>query len=143
MLLRIGFGVSLALVGLAHYMDITMFVQMTAADLGPLAQVGKLWAYALPALMIVGGMLIVTKYRLDVGAWCAGIALVSIVIGMPLKAVIGGANLGEVMSGANNAFIWLLVYALVVKCAACGSGSCKKEDAPPPAEKSGCGCGCG
>ena len=94
---------------------------MVAGDLGPLTPLGNLWAYVLPILQVVGGGLILANKRPDVAVWCAGIALASIAVGMPLKAVVGGADLGGVMQAANNALLWLIVYALVVKGMCCGT----------------------
>ena len=38
-----------------------------------------------------------------------------------VKTVIGGVPLGEMMAAVHNAFLWLLVYVLVVKfCMCCG-----------------------
>jgi hypothetical protein len=121
--LRIGFGVSLFLVGLAHYMTMTPFKAMVMGGLGPLEPLGALWALVLPALMIVGGALIAVGMYLEVGAWASGVALASIPVGMLLKPVVGGVPLPDVMPAAINAFIWMIVYVLVIKLSCC----CKKE----------------
>jgi len=123
LLFRISFGASLALVGIAHYMDAAAFAGMVAQDLGPLAGLGSFWGYVLPALQIVGGVLIAANYRTDIGVWAAGVALVSIAIGMLLKSVFGAADLGQVMPAVNDTLLWLLVYLMVVKCCLCGSGT--------------------
>ncbi|HLC75941.1 MAG TPA: hypothetical protein VJB82_02370 [Candidatus Peribacterales bacterium] len=127
LLLRISFGVSLALVGVAHYMSISVFASMVSQDLGFLTGLGTLWGYVLPALQIVGGVLIVANYRVDIGVWAAGVALASIAIGMLLKPILGGVDLSQVMSYTNDAFLWLLLYFFVVKCCLCGS--CKEGGA--------------
>ena len=119
LLLRVSFGVALLLVGVAHYQDLSGFKVMVSGGLGPLAPLGTLWAYIFPLLMIVGGGLIVAGKKSDIAAWCAGIALASIPIGMLLKTVIGGVPLGEMMAAVHNAFLWLLVYVLVVKFCMC------------------------
>lgn len=120
-LLKIAFGGALALFGLAHYLDMQGFVAMvTGGFTGVLFALAKLWAYILPALMIIGGALLIANYRLDVAAWCAGIALASIAIGMPLKAVLGTTGLTvEIGQAVNNALLWLLIYVFVVKCSGC------------------------
>ena len=124
LLVRVAFGVSLALIGLNHYMNLDAFSGMTASGLGPLTGLGTLWAYVLPALEIVGGVLLAAKYRADIGAWAAGVALASIVIGLLLKPVFG-TPIGDVMPMVNNTFIWILTYFFVVKSCVC-CGSCKE-----------------
>lgn len=110
------FGIALALFGLAHFLDMDGFTLMVTGGLdGVAASLAALWAYVLPLLMIVGGVLLVVGHRPDVAAWCAGIALASIAIGMPLKAIIGTAELSVVAPHVHNAFIWLLVFSLVTK----------------------------
>ncbi len=126
MMLRLAVGVSLALVGLAHYMNIANFTGMTSEGLGSLAPLGILWAYILPALQIVGGLIIAFNVRqfMCIGKWAAGIALASIAIGMTLKMVMTGDAAS--MAHVQSAFIWFL--ALMFAGKACGSdtsGMCK------------------
>ena len=119
---RVSFGLSLLLVGVAHYMTLDMFSGMVSDGLGALTLVGTIWAYVLPALMIVGGALFAVGMYYDIASWASGIALGSIPVGMLLKPVLSGVALPDVMPMANNALIWLLVYMWVVKfCACCGS----------------------
>lgn len=122
---RVSFGLSLLLVGLAHYMTMTAFKGMVMEGLGPLEPLGALWALVLPALMIVGGALLVVGMYTEVGAWAAGVALASIPVGMLLKPILGGVPLPNVMPAAINAFVWIIVYVLVIKMSCC-SGSCEK-----------------
>lgn len=121
--LRTSFGLSLLLVGIAHYMSLEMFSGMVADGLGPLTLLGTLWAYILPALMIIGGALFAVGMYCEVASLTSGIALGSIPVGMLLKPVLSGVALPDVMPMAINAFIWLVVYALVVKTC-CNGGSC-------------------
>ena len=126
--LRLSFGLSLLLVGVAHYMSFDMVSGMVSDGLGPLTIVGQLWAYVLPALMIVGGALFAVGMYYDIAAWTSGIALGSIPVGMLLKTVLGGVALPDMMPAAINTFIWILVYVMVVKCCTCcGSSSCGTE----------------
>jgi hypothetical protein len=121
--LRVSFGLSLLFVGIAHYMNLSMFTGMVRDGLGALSVFGTLWAYVLPALMIVGGALfVVNRYR-EIGTWAAGVALGSIPAGMLLKSVVSGASLADTMPAAINAFVWLIVFGLVVKMSCCCSGS--------------------
>ena len=131
LVLRVTFGAALALIGVAHYMTLSGFVGMVSSDLGALSALGKIWAYVLPARQIVGCVLIVAKYRTDIATWAAGVALGSIAVGMLLKAVVGGASLGDVMGAVNYTMVWLLVYVMVVKC--CLSSCCSEKSAPAPA----------
>ncbi|MBT4120209.1 MAG: hypothetical protein HOG89_01860 [Candidatus Peribacter sp.] len=122
--LRLGFGLSLLLVGVAHYMNLEMFMAMTSDGLGPLTFLGTIWAYVLPALQIVGGALFAVGMYYEIAAWSAGVALGSIPVGMLLKPVLSGVALPDVMPAAINAFIWLIIYALVVKMCTCCGSSC-------------------
>ena len=120
--LRVSFGLSLLLVGVAHYMTLDMFSGMVADGLGPLTFLGQIWAYVLPALQIVGGALFAVGMYYEIASWTAGIALGSIPVGMLLKPVLSGVALPDMMPAAINAFIWLLVFGWVVKCCTCCSG---------------------
>lgn len=124
--LRLSFGLSLLLVGIAHYMTFEMFSMMTSDGLGPLEILGTIWAFVLPALMIVGGALFAVGMYYEIASWAAGLALGSIPVGMLLKPVLSGVALPDMMPAAINAFIWLLVYFFVVKssscCGSCGTG---------------------
>jgi len=123
-LLRVSFGLSLLLVGLMHYMTFQSFKGMTMEGLGVLEPLGMVWAFVLPALMIIGGALLVLGFYLEVGSWAAGIALASIPVGMLLKPVLSGVSLPSVMPSAIDAFIWLIVYFLVVKSSVCYAQNC-------------------
>ena len=138
-LLRIGFGATLALYGVEHYMHFSAFAGMTTMGFsGILMSLAQLWAYVLPLLMIVGGVLLVIPYRIDIAAWCGGVALASIAIGMMLKTVLGTAALGDVGMGVNNALIWLLIYLFAVKGASCCCGGAKGAPAGVCTPGKGC-----
>ena len=125
--LRVSFGLSLAFVGVAHYLSISVFKSMVSDGLGAISLLGSLWAYILPGLMIVGGALLVADKRRDIEAWASSVALGSIPAGMLLKSVIGGVSLADTMPAAINAFVWILIYGLVLKMSCCGSGACEKS----------------
>lgn len=124
--LRLAFGLSLLLVGVSHYMNLEMFMAMTSDGLGPLTFLGTIWAYIFPALQIVGGALFAVGMYYEIAAWTAGLALASVPVGMLLKPVLSGVALPDVMPAAVNAFIWLIVYVLVVKMCTC-CGSCESD----------------
>jgi hypothetical protein len=118
-LIRLSFGLSLLFVGLAHYMEIEAFAPMVGQGLGPLGNLGELWAYIFPGLMVVGGVLLVLGQYLEVAVWTSGLALAAIPAGLTLKALFGEVALPDLMPGVINAFIWLLVFGCVVKCCCC------------------------
>ena len=125
-LLRVSFGLSLLFVGLSHYMTFEGFKGMTVDGLGALEPIGMIWAFIMPALMIVGGALFVINMYKEIAAWAAGLALASIPAGMLIKPVLTGVSLGDMMGPAINAFVWLLIYMFVVKC--CCRGSCDMKE---------------
>ncbi|ALM09867.1 MAG TPA: hypothetical protein DEB30_01960 [Candidatus Peribacter riflensis] len=116
---RASLGLSLLFVGLVHYMTFESFVGMVSEDLGALTMLGVLWAYLLPALMIVGGALLVLGMFPEVATWAAAVAIGSIPAGMLLKSVLAGVPLSNTMPAAINAIIWLIALILVVKLLKC------------------------
>ncbi|MFH1670541.1 MAG: hypothetical protein ABIA92_03050 [Patescibacteria group bacterium] len=127
LLLRVSFGLSLLFVGLAHYMTFEGFKGMTVDGLGALEPLGMIWAFVMPALMIVGGALFVINMYKNIATWTAGLALASIPAGMLIKPVLTGVSLGDMMGPAINAFIWLIVFVFVVKFSSCGSSCCSTQ----------------
>jgi len=129
---RLSFGVSLLCVGLVHYMTFTSFRAMVTEDLGyaPIALLGTIWAYLLPALMIVGGVLFVLGMFTEIAVWTSGLAIGSIPAGMLLKSVLSGMPLSSTMPSAINAFTWLIVLIFVVKLQSCccdNGAKCSKK----------------
>ncbi|MDO8468361.1 MAG: hypothetical protein Q7S29_01220 [Candidatus Peribacter sp.] len=123
---RISLGASLVFVGLIHYMTFESFVGMVSEDLAFLSFPGTLWAYILPALMIVGGALLVLHMFTEIALWASSIALGSIPAGMLLKSVLSGLPLSETMQPAVNALIWLIALIVITKIsdACCENGCC-------------------
>jgi len=106
------------------------------------------WAYVMPALMIVGGLLLLVGRFGCLATLASGIALGSIPVGMLLKTVIGSAELATMMPMAINAFVWLLVFFFVAKSVRCGCSICMKAcQKGGCCDKGGCctggGCACG
>ena len=114
--LRSAFGLALVFIGVKHLMTVDSFAGFVAQDLGILSPLGELWAYIYAILLVVGGVLFVLDIHREKAAWAAGIALGSIVVGMLLKPLLGGVELGSVMPAVHNTWIWLLVYGYVVCC---------------------------
>lgn len=114
---RVGFGLAIALVGVAHYMDAHTFAEAVGRGLEYpwLENVGMVWGYLLPGLMIVGGVLIAIGYMPAVGSLVAGVALVSIPVGLMLKSVLSGLSLNDTMPPAMNAIVWVLFYVAAVR----------------------------
>lgn len=119
LIVRLTFGASALLIGLAHYGTIQEFSGFAASGLGPIAPFGLLWGYILPGLMVIGGALLIAGNCL-VSAWLLGIAFGSIIVGMLLKPLLGGTALTDVMPATINAYIYLFAYVLAVKCSCCG-----------------------
>ncbi|MFH0770505.1 MAG: hypothetical protein V1926_03960 [Candidatus Peregrinibacteria bacterium] len=128
LLLRISFGVSLLFMGLTHYMNLAGFVAMARDGMGALEFVGVIWAYILPALMILGGALVAVGLFPEIGVAASAVALGSIPVGMLARPVLTGVSVTDVMPAAINAFIWLIVLFLVVKTMGCCCGGyCSEE----------------
>lgn len=123
MLTRIGFGLSLAFLGVAHYRD-TGFADMVGSGLGGLQGLGMMWGYLLPGLMIVGGILLAFRILPMLGTWLAGLALLSIPVGVMMKSALTGMDLSVTMPQAVNAFLWILVYLVAARAATACCGSC-------------------
>jgi uncharacterized membrane protein YphA (DoxX/SURF4 family) len=131
LVVRIGFGIALALVGVAHYLDAATFAEAVGRGLGSLEPVGMAWGYLLPGLMIVGGVLIALGFMPAVGAFVAGVALVSIPAGLMLKSVLSGLSLNDTMPPAMNAIVWILFYVAAVRGFGC-QGACDVPSASKP-----------
>ena len=114
--LKIAFGLSLILMGVANYMTMDGYKAMVSSDLAQLEPLGQLWAYILPGLLIIGGVCMIIKKYPEIGAWATTIALGSIPVGLLLKAVLGGVSTAELMPMINAAFIWIIAYVMVRKC---------------------------
>lgn len=117
LLVRIGFGLSLAFVGIAHYQD-PQFAESVGRGLGMLEPIGMVWGYVLPALFIIGGVLLTLGLFMNIATWISGIALVSIPAGLLLKSVFG-ISLLDTMPMANNAWLWIIVFMYAVKGGSC------------------------
>jgi hypothetical protein len=112
---RVGFGIALALVGVAHYLDAATFAEAVGRGLGALEPLGMVWGYLLPGLLIVGGVLIAIGFFPAVGTFVAGVGLVSIPAGLMLKSVLSGLSLNDTMPPAMNAIVWILFYVAAVR----------------------------
>jgi len=126
---RVSLGLSLLFVGLVHYMSFESFTGMVSEDLGALTMLGVLWAYVLPALMIIGGALLVLAMFMDIALWASSIAIGSISAGMLLKSVLSGLPLSQTMQPAINALIWLIALMICTKLShcCCEEGVCVKK----------------
>lgn len=130
---RVGFGIALALVGVAHYMDAGNFAfgvgsglefSISGVEIDWLARAAWLWGWLMPGLMIVGGVFVAFGFMPQVGALLAGLALLSIPAGLMLKSVFG-LSLDATMPPAQNAIVWILFYLAAVKgLGMCCGGAC-------------------
>lgn len=132
-LARIGFGVTLLLMGVAHYLKLDSFTSLMSEGLAttPLAFLAPVMAYVLPALMIIGGFLYTIGFFMTVGAWVTGIALAAFPILMILKAVVApDIEPTSVMPFVVYGIAWLVLFKMVTK-SGCGHKGCA----------TGCACG--
>ena len=130
-LLRIGFGLTLLLIGLSEAMSLAEFQVSLAGGLGPLVPLGIAVAYAVPGLMMLGGLLLIADLFPAVSVLAAGLSLIIIPVIALLKSMISHVPLEDVMPTVLNSFLWLLVYILMVKSSygCCGSLCSSKEQA--------------
>lgn len=136
LLVRIAFGLSLIFLGISHYQD-PEFAEAVGRGLGALEPLGMVWGYVLPALYIVGGVLLTLGLFMNVAAWTAGVALVSVPAGLLLKSVFG-INLNDTMPLALNGWIWVIVFMYAVKGTMCECGdacACCDDEKPPLAKQ--------
>lgn len=117
LLVRIAFGLSLIFLGVSHYQD-PQFAEAVGRGLGSLEMLGMAWGYILPALYIVGGVLLTLGLFMNVAAWVSGIALVSVPAGLLLKSVFG-ISLNDTMPLVLNGWLWVIVFMYAVRGGAC------------------------
>lgn len=130
MLLRWSFGLCLLFVGVSHYMTFDSFSLMVSDGFEPIPVfmfLSQIWAFVLPALMIVGGGLLIAGVLMQWGVLASALALMSIGPGMLLKSVVTGFALEEMMPLVTNTFIWIIVLMLVVKGLCCGESCDSKK----------------
>jgi hypothetical protein len=113
--------------GVAYYLKHDSFLSlMSEGYLGtPLAFLGPVLAYVLPALMIVGGFFYTIGYLMMIGSWAAGLALVLFPVSMMLKAVVSpDIEPTSVMPFVVYGIAWLILYKMVTRGCGCGPKSC-------------------
>lgn len=111
---RVSFGLALVCIGLIHYMQFRSFSLVVRDGLGPLDMLGVIWAFILPALYIIGGGLFALNIGTNIAIWLIGIGLGSIAPGMLLKSVLTSIDMTDMMAAANNSFIWMGIFLLIV-----------------------------
>lgn len=117
---RVGIGLALAFAGLSHYRNPDAYASFVSQDLGLLlTPLGYLWGILLPALLILGGVLLAFGIYLHVAAAAVMTALVSMPAGMMLKAVFvrndpSSFFLNEALPLATFSIIWIIAVLLVV-----------------------------
>ena len=113
LLLRISFGVSLLFVGISHLTDIESFQLVVSDGLDMFGFLASVYAYIHPLLLIFGGGLFVSGRFPTLSALVAGIPLCVIPMGMLFKTLFG-LDLPDMMAAAINAWIWLIMYVIVI-----------------------------
>jgi hypothetical protein len=141
-LARVGFGLTLLFMGIADYLKMDSFMSLMSEGFtgGPLAFLGPVMAYLLPALMIIGGFLFTIGVFMTIGTWAAGLALVLFPVLMMLKAVVSpDIEPTSVMPFVVYGIAWIVLFKMVAKggcgCGpkACAGGACATGVCP------GCG----
>jgi len=134
LLVRVGFGLSLVFAGIGYYRE-PQFAESVARGLDVLEPVGMVWGYILPALFIIGGVLLTLGLFMNAATWIAGIALVSIPVGIMLRTVFG-ISVNDMMLPSLAGWLWVVIFMYAVKggscswmhkdsdCACCADGSC-------------------
>ena len=116
-LLRVSLGLSLMFIGVNYYAHVQVLAVTMRTGFGYFTGVADSWAYVMPGLLVIGGVLLLIGQHLDVAAWAAGIALASIPAGLLAKATLGVAPLSAVMPQATQSLLWLIVFYLA--CSSC------------------------
>lgn len=114
-IVRVGFGIGLALVGVAQYQNIGDFAEAVGYGLLWLEPIGMLWGYILPALFIVGGVLLALGLYPVAATALAGVGLMSIPVGLTLKSVMLGSPLSTTIPTSMTVSIGILVYLVAVR----------------------------
>ncbi len=133
-IIRVSFGLTILLVGLAWYIQFDSFAIQVTDGLGPLSFIGAIWAYLLPGLMILGGALFVTGLLPDAAVWAAGVAIGSIPPGMILKTVLSDVALDDNLPWAFNMCLWMMMLYIAAKSLSCGP-ACEAKPAPAATKK--------
>lgn len=132
-IIRVSFGFTILLVGMAWYIQFDSFSIQVVDGLGPLSFFGAIWAYLLPGLMIFGGALFVSGILKDIAVWVTGVAIGSIPPGMVLKTVLSDISLDDNLPWAFNMCLWLMMFYIAAK--SLSADSCNTAAAPEKAEK--------
>lgn len=145
-IVRVGFGLALIFTGISHYRGAADFAASVGNGLGPdwLVGIGTVWGYVLPLLLIIGGISLTLNLLTNIGTWATGLALASIPAGLMLKSAVSGISLGDTMPPAMNAYVWIIVFLLVIK--GTGKGMCSSACGAGCADGCACGsanCDCG
>jgi hypothetical protein len=127
-ILRAALGVTMVMIGVSAYRDLAPFIANVTDGLGMASNVGYVWAFILPALLIFGGgMLAIGRYSY-VAAWSGGLALASVPIGVVLKTIMTGLPLPDMLTVSYPSIVWLVAFTF-----ACAMGP--EEEAPATEEE--------
>lgn len=131
---RVGVGLAIAFAGLSHERSPAVYATFVGRDLGFLEPLGYLWGILLPAMLILGGMLLAFGIYLHVAAAVLMTALASMTAGVMLKAAFADLEFffSEAMPLAQYSLLWIIVVLMVI-----GGRCCVSESKPlsTPAKK--------
>ena len=138
-LLRIGFGLALAGLGVNHYRDIANFVAGAQGAFPTVPSVGTIamyLAYVVPALEIAGGVLFAVGQLKCVAKICICAALGGILGWAGLAIMIDTPDMNMMGMVIHNTLMFIVGYHIIKKMSCCGS-MCSTKGA------CGSGCMCG
>ncbi|MBP9773961.1 MAG: hypothetical protein KBD00_05055 [Candidatus Peribacteraceae bacterium] len=109
-IIRISLGACMIMVGIAMYREFQPFEASVVDGMGFLRIHGTIWAYAMPALLIVGGGLLMYGKGMFITAWVGGIALCSVPVGLLLKTILSGHPLPDILTALYPYFLWIILF---------------------------------
>lgn len=121
-IIRLSLGSCMIMSGIAMYREFDPFEASVIDGMGFLTLHGMIWAYVLPALLIVGGALLIYGKGMFITAWIGGIALGSVPMGLLLKTILSGQPLPDILTALYPYFLWIILFWIAVNIPAVARG---------------------